>query len=53
LRPWKTPPSSEVEWPDVAACLPLIAQRYGEPVFRDGSLVVFDLRPANARAVAQ
>ncbi|MEJ7669638.1 MAG: hypothetical protein WKH97_13070 [Casimicrobiaceae bacterium] len=53
LRPWKTPPSSEVEWPDVAACLPLIAQRYGDPVFRDGSLVVFDLRPANARAVAQ
>ena len=53
LRPWKTPPESRVEWPDVAACLPLIAQRYGEPVFRDGSLVVFDLRPANARAVAQ
>jgi len=53
LRPWKTPPESEVEWPNVAACLPLIAQRYGEPVFRDGSLVVFDLRPANARAVAQ
>ncbi|MGI8895953.1 MAG: hypothetical protein ACR2HE_09940, partial [Casimicrobiaceae bacterium] len=31
LRPWKTPPESRVKWPDVAACLPLIAQRYGDP----------------------
>ena len=53
LHPWKTPPSAEVEWPDVAACLPLIEERYGEPIFRDASLVVFDLRPANAQAVAQ
>ena len=43
LKPWKTPPDAEVEWPDVAACLPGIAAKLGVPVYRDDNLAVFDL----------
>ena len=36
-QPWKTPPDAEVEWPDMARCLPLIEARFGPPVdTRDG-----------------
>jgi len=44
LSPWKTPPDSSVEWPDVAACLPTIESALGQPVYRDAQIVVFDLR---------
>ena len=44
LRAWKTPPDAEVEWPDVAACLPVIEARFGAPVYRDAQIVVFDLK---------
>jgi hypothetical protein len=44
LTPWKTPPDANVEWPDVAACLPAIAAKLGAPVYRDASIVVFGLR---------
>jgi len=44
LVPWKTPPDAEVEWPDVAACLPVIEAKLGSPVFRDAQIAVFDLR---------
>ena len=44
LTPWKTPPDAAVEWPDVAGCLPAIAAKLGAPVYRDDSIVVFDLR---------
>ena len=33
LAPWKTLPDAEVEWPDVAACLPAIEMRLGAPVY--------------------
>lgn len=32
------------EWPDVARCLPAIAERLGTPIYRDERIVVFDLR---------
>ncbi|MDQ2961879.1 MAG: hypothetical protein M3R31_01790 [Pseudomonadota bacterium] len=44
LAPWKTPPDAEVEWPDVTACLPEIEAKLGTPVYRDGQIVVFDLK---------
>ena len=44
LKAWKTPPDAEVEWPDVAACLPAIEAKLGAPVFRDAQIVVFDLK---------
>jgi len=44
MKPWKTPPDADVEWPDVAACLPKIVARLGPPSYRDDSIVVFDLR---------
>ena len=44
LTPWKTPPDAVVEWPDVAACLPKIAARLGAPIYRDDTIVVFDLK---------
>jgi hypothetical protein len=44
LEAWKTPPDAEVEWPDVAACLPRIEAKLGAPVYRDDQIVVFDLK---------
>jgi hypothetical protein len=44
LTPWKTPPDADVEWPDVAACLPAIVAKLGPPTYRDDSIVVFDLK---------
>ncbi|HET9762364.1 MAG TPA: hypothetical protein VFR50_02560 [Casimicrobiaceae bacterium] len=44
LQAWKTPPDAEVEWPDVAACLPKIEAKLGAPVYRDDQIVVFDLK---------
>jgi hypothetical protein len=44
LSAWKTPPDAEVEWPDVAACLPAIEAKLGTPVYRDAQIVVFDLK---------
>jgi hypothetical protein len=44
LASWRTPPESKVEWPDVAACLPTIEKALGAPVYRDGEIVVFDLK---------
>ena len=44
LKAWKTPPDAEVEWPDVAACLPAIEAKLGAPVYRDEQIVVFDLK---------
>jgi len=46
LKPWKTPPDAEVEWPDVAACLPGIEWKLGPPVYGDDQIVVFDLKRA-------
>ncbi len=33
------------EWPDMLACMPTIEKKFGGPVFRDGEIVVFALRP--------
>ncbi len=44
LKAWKTPPDAEVEWPDVAACLPGIEAKLGRPVYRDDQIVVFPLK---------
>jgi hypothetical protein len=46
--PWKTPPDASVHWPDVAGCLPTIEARLGPPVYRDASIVVFDLHARHA-----
>lgn len=43
LRPWKTPPDAEVEWPDMRACLPLITERLGAPLRADDDIVVYRL----------
>jgi hypothetical protein len=44
LRPWKTPPDAEVEWPDMRACLPRITERLGAPMIANDDLVVYRLR---------
>ena len=44
VTPWTIPPDAPVEWPDVASCLPAVEAKLGAPVFRDDSIVVFDLR---------
>lgn len=49
LKPWKTPSDAEVEWPDVAACLPAIEAALGKPAFRDDQIVVFDLKGGRPR----
>jgi hypothetical protein len=49
LKAWKTPPDAEVEWPDVAACLPAIEAKFGTPVYRDEQILVFDLKQAPVR----
>jgi len=53
VKPWKTPPDAEVEWPDVEACLPAIEAKLGPPVYRDAQIVVFDLRRREATASAE
>ena len=53
LAPWTTPPGAEVEWPDVAACLPAIEARLGPPVYRDAQIVVFDLERRHSTAPAE
>ena len=42
-KAWKTPPDAVVDWPDVDACLPAIVAKLGAPIYRDESIVVFDL----------
>ena len=44
LKAWKTPPDAEVEWPDVAGCLPKIEAKLGAPIYRDEQIVVFELK---------
>jgi hypothetical membrane protein len=46
LKAWKTPPDAEVEWPDVASCLPQIEAKLGAPVYRDDQIVVYGLKPS-------
>lgn len=41
---WNTPPDADVQWPDVAACLPKIVAKLGAPTYRDDTIVVFDLK---------
>ena len=53
VKPWKTPPDAEVEWPDVEACLPAIEAKLGPPVYRDAQIVVFDLRRDRSTARAE
>ena len=53
LKAWKTPPDAEVEWPDVAACLPAIQAKLGAPIYRDEQIVVFDLRRRRETASAE
>jgi hypothetical protein len=51
LAPRTTPPEEKIEWPDVRACLPLVEETLGAPIYRDREIVVFDLkapRPAAA-----
>jgi hypothetical protein len=52
LASWRTPSDVKPAWPDVAGCLlPRIEQTLGAPIYRDGEIVVFDLkapRPAAA-----
>ena len=49
MNAWKTPPDAKVEWPDVAACLPVIIAKLGAPAYRDDAIVVFDLRGRDDR----
>ena len=44
LRPWKTPPDADVEWPDMTRCLPAIDARFGPPVDTRDDLVVYRLK---------
>lgn len=47
LHPWTLPPGKDfpwqVAWPDMQACVATVTARLGEPVHRDGQIVVFDL----------
>lgn len=49
LSAWKTPPDAEVDWPDVAACLPAIESALGAPIYRDAQIAVFDLKAGRPR----
>lgn len=41
------------EWPDMLACMPTLEKKFGSPIFRDGEIVVYALRPeARARVEA-
>jgi len=53
VKPWKTPPDAELEWPDVEACLPAIEAKLGPPVYRDAQIVVFDLKRDRSTAMAE
>ena len=44
LRPWKTPPDADVEWPDMTRCLGAIDARFGPPVDTRDDLVVYRLK---------
>lgn len=47
LKPWTLPPGAQfpwpVAWPDMPACIAKVEARLGAPVFRDETIVVFDL----------
>jgi hypothetical protein len=40
---WAIPAGNRRPWPDMQACLPAIAARFGPPVFEDPDIVVFAL----------
>ena len=44
---WATP-SIMHPWPDMHACMPLIAARFGRPVFEDADITVFLLSASRA-----
>lgn len=44
VKPWKTPPDEQIEWPDMTACMPQIEARYGAPVWRGDGMVVYALK---------
>jgi hypothetical protein len=44
LKAWKTPPDADIDWPDVAACLPAIEAKLGTPVYHDAQIVVYSLK---------
>lgn len=46
LHPWTLPPGLEKPWPDMAACVAKAEAKLGEPVYRDGQIVVFGLGAA-------
>jgi hypothetical protein len=41
---WAIPAGNTRPWPDMQACLPTIAARFGAPVFEDPDIVVFALK---------
>ena len=43
LHPWSVPPGIDVPWPDMDACTAKVSARLGDPVYRDGQIVVFAL----------
>lgn len=43
LTRWSVPPGLEQGWPDMEACAAKVSARLGEPVYRDGQIVVFKL----------
>ena len=49
-KPWTIAPGvPPTAWPDVAACLPMIAARLGAPVFADDQISVFALTTNSAK----
>jgi hypothetical protein len=50
LRPWPPDLPPPPQWPNLSACLPEIAQRFGMPIFHDDETEVFALSDA-ARAL--
>jgi Dolichyl-phosphate-mannose-protein mannosyltransferase len=50
LRPWPPNLPPPPQWPNLSACLPEIAQRFGMPIFHDDETEVFALSDA-ARAL--
>ncbi len=46
---WAIPAGDTRPWPDMRACLPLIAARFGAPVFEDADITVFALTDAARR----
>jgi hypothetical protein len=43
MRPWSVPPGLDAPWPDMDVCMASVSARLGEPVYRDGQIVVFAL----------